>query len=349
MLNDVHITELKRLRTPDELAVQLPLTAHAINTVLAARLAAQKIIHGHDDRLLVIVGPCSIHHPQSAIEYGRFLKSTMARFTPDLHLIMRTYFEKPRTRTGWKGLIHDPQLDGSAHIHQGLFLARELLLNLNNQSIPTATEFLDTLVPQFISDLISWGAIGARTTESQIHRELASGLSMPVGFKNNTEGHIEIAIDAVCTAKATHHFLGMDKKGQVAVIQTTGNPDCHVVLRGGRTQTNYDAQSIEQTVAVLKKRGLPPGVMVDCSHDNSFKQYANQISVAACLAQQIAAGNRSIIGIMLESHLQEGKQAFQIGQQPHYAKSITDACLSWEQTENILVSLADAVQQRRNR
>lgn len=326
---------------------ELPLTETASNTVANARRDAEAILKGTDDRLVVVVGPCSIHDPDAALEYGGRLLEKMAALHADLCLIMRVYFEKPRTTVGWKGLINDPHLDGSFSINNGLRVGRKLLLDLTNMGLPAGSEFLDTISPQFIADLISWGAIGARTTESQVHRELASGLSMPVGFKNGTDGTIQIAIDAIGAAQHPHHFLSVTKQGISAIVATAGNDSCHVILRGGNSGPNYAAADVDQVSAQLKKAGLPHRVMVDCSHGNSSKDHARQPIVAHDIATQIAAGSEQIFGVMIESHLVEGRQNQQPGQPLAYGQSITDACISWETTADVLEELAAAVRERR--
>lgn len=347
IIDDINIKSLKQLITPIELMEHISLTKEAINTVQKGREQARRIIHGYDDRLLVIVGPCSIHNAKAAVEYGKLLKEYVDKLQNELCIIMRTYFEKPRTSVGWKGLINDPDIDGSFDINKGLKIARQLLLDLNSLGVPTGTECLDTIIPQYLSDLTSWGAIGARTTESQIHRELASGLSMPIGFKNGTNGNVDIAIDAIHAASFSHHFLGVTKSARAAIISTRGNDACHIILRGAKDHTNYDKDSIEQVVIELKKHNLPPHVMVDCSHGNSRKRCENQIIVADDLCQQISNGSKDIFGIMLESHLIGGKQPFAVGQKPRYNQSITDSCLSWQETMPILDKLAQAVKNRR--
>ncbi|MFT5085933.1 MAG: 3-deoxy-7-phosphoheptulonate synthase [Candidatus Latescibacterota bacterium] len=345
--DDLRIDQLKPLIPPAILMEELPLTEAASNTVVNARRDAESILKGQDDRLVVVVGPCSIHDPDAALEYGGRLLEKSTELKADLCLIMRVYFEKPRTTVGWKGLINDPHLDGSFSINNGLRVGRKLLLDLTNMGLPAGSEFLDTISPQFIADLISWGAIGARTTESQIHRELASGLSMPVGFKNGTDGTIQIAIDAIGAAQHPHHFLSVTKQGISAIVATTGNDSCHVILRGGNSGPNYAAADVDQVVAQLEKAGLPHRVMVDCSHGNSSKDHARQPIVARDIAAQIAAGSDRIFGVMIESHLVEGRQSQKAGQPLTYGQSITDACISWETTEESLNELAAAVRQRR--
>ena len=344
--DDLRIDQLKPLIPPAILMEELPLTETASNTVANARRDAEAILKGTDDRLFVVVGPCSIHDPDAALEYGGRLLEKMAALHADLCLIMRVYFEKPRTTVGWKGLINDPHLDGSFSINNGLRVGRKLLLDLTNMGLPAGSEFLDT-ISQFIADLISWGAIGARTTESQVHRELASGLSMPVGFKNGTDGTIQIAIDAIGAAQHPHHFLSVTKQGISAIVATAGNDSCHVILRGGNSGPNYAAADVDQVSAQLKKAGLPHRVMVDCSHGNSSKDHARQPIVAHDIATQIAAGSEQIFGVMIESHLVEGRQNQQPGQPLAYGQSITDACISWETTADVLEELAAAVRERR--
>jgi 3-deoxy-7-phosphoheptulonate synthase len=347
MIENINIKSLKPLITPKVLMEETPLSSEAACTVKMARQMARNIIQGKDDRLLVVVGPCSIHDRKAAVEFGRLLKEAAIEFQGELCIMMRTYFEKPRTSIGWKGLINDPSLNGSFNMKRGLKLARKILLDLNNLGIPTATEFLDTIIPQYIGDLVSWGAIGARTTESQIHRELVSGLSMPVGFKNGTDGNVAIAIDAVCAASLPHHFLSVTKNGVAAIVSTKGNDACHVILRGANKETNFDRASIKKVVALLLKNKLQPSVMVDCGHGNSQKNHRNQLIVAENVCQQISGGSRSIGGVMLESHLTSGKQTFDVSVKPKWNQSITDACISWEETKPILKNLADAVKSRR--
>ena len=304
-------------------------------------------MRGQSDRLLVIVGPCSIHDTEAAMEYAEHLKESCDRFRDDLCILMRVYFEKPRTTVGWKGLINDPNIDNSFKINQGLRQGRQLLQNLAEMGIPAATEFLDTIVPQFIADLIAWGAIGARTTESQVHRELASGLSMPVGFKNGTDGNVQIAIDAVSASRQPHHFLSVTKQGIAAIVQTKGNDSCHLILRGSKAGPNYDEESIQTVCKALQKSQLHQAVMVDCSHGNSAKDHLKQPGVAESIAKQIASGSTRISGVMLESHLVEGNQSYKQDGSAVYGKSITDACMSWNQTLPVLEKLAEAVSKRR--
>lgn len=314
------------------------------------RRSIHNIMAGKDDRLLVIMGPCSIHDPAAAVEYARRLKAERDKYAGTLEIVMRVYFEKPRTTVGWKGLINDPYLDESYRIDEGLRIARQLLIDINRVGLPAASEFLDVISPQYIGDLISWGAIGARTTESQVHRELASGLSAPIGFKNGTDGNIRIATDAIQAAARGHHFLSVHKNGQVAIVQTKGNKDCHVILRGGKAP-NYDAASVEAACKDLEAAKLPPTLMVDCSHANSSKQHGKQMDVARDIAGQIAGGSRRVFGVMVESHLQPGAQKFTPGKDSiaalEYGKSITDACLGWDDSRELLETLSQAVKQRR--
>ena len=345
--DNLRIKALHPLMLPTILIKELPITETVASTVNIARLAAKDIIHGQDDRLLVILGPCSIHDPKATKEYAHRLKYSIDHYINELCIIMRVYFEKPRTTVGWKGLINDPLLDGSFHINQGLRIARRLLLDINQMGVPTGSEFLDAIIPQYISDLTSWSAIGARTTESQTHRELASGLSMPIGFKNGTTGNVQIAIDAMMAAQHPHHFLGVSKQGIAAIISTKGNPDGHVILRGSAHKTNYDLQSIQTTVEKLKSAYLLPSIMIDCSHGNSGKDHKNQMRVIDTLRDQISHGSFSILGTMIESNLIEGKQSLEPGKILTYGQSITDACISWEDTEIALEKLAEAIIIRR--
>jgi 3-deoxy-7-phosphoheptulonate synthase len=346
IVDDVRIKEIKELSPPAHILREFPATDLAATTTYDARGAIHRILHGSDDRLLVVIGPCSIHDYDAAIEYARRLKGERDRLAADLQIVMRVYFEKPRTTVGWKGLINDPRLDGSYKINEGLRLARKLLWEINELGLPCATEFLDTITPQYTADLISWGAIGARTTESQVHRELASGLSSPVGFKNGTDGNIRIAVDAIKAAAATHHFLSVTKAGHSAIVSTNGNEDCHVILRGGK-KPNYDAASVDAACTDLGKAGLAARVMVDFSHANSSKQFKKQLDVARDVAGQLAAGEDRIFGVMIESHLKEGRQDLKPGLALDHGVSITDACLGWEDSVMALEILAEAVRQRR--
>jgi len=345
--DDLRIAQIRPLIPPAILMEELPLAAGASDVVAAARDEAARIVTGHDDRLLVVTGPCSVHDPQAALEYAERLKPLRDSMAGELCILMRVYFEKPRTTTGWKGLINDPNLDGSFDINKGLRTARKLLLDLIDLQVPVGSEFLDTISPQFIADLISWGAIGARTTESQVHRELASGLSVPVGFKNGTDGNIQIALDAIRAARGQHHFLSVTKQGLSAIVSTVGNDTCHVILRGSTDGPNFDAESIAAVVKSLEKLGLPERVMVDCSHGNSRKDFARQPDVAEDLARQISGGSAFICGVMLESHLVEGRQDLGADKKLTYGQSVTDACMSWETTVPVLERLAEAVRTRR--
>ena len=349
--DDLRISNLRPLVPPAVLVEEeLPITEKATETVTRARQEASAIVAGQDDRLLAIVGPCSIHDTEAAIEYAGLLSKCADRLSDDLCVIMRVYFEKPRTTVGWKGLINDPNLNGSFAINQGLRKARRLLLDLGNMGVAAGSEFLDTISPQFIADLISWGAIGARTTESQVHRELASGLSMPVGFKNGTDGNIQIAVDAMGAAQRPHAFLGVTKQGVAAIVETAGNQHCHVILRGSNTGTNFDQESVNSVARKLEGAGLAGRVMVDCSHGNSQKKHANQPAVAESLAEQVGSGSSSVFGLMMESHLVEGNQSLGDDLQAlTYGQSITDACMSWETTEPMLEKLAQATRQRRQK
>lgn len=344
--DDVRIKEIKELRPPSELLDELQASAAATDNILATRAAIHRILHSADDRLLVIVGPCSIHDYSSGIEYAKRLVEQQHSLSGELLIVMRVYFEKPRTTVGWKGLINDPYLDGSFKINEGLQLARRFLVEVNELGLPAGAEFLDTITPQYIADLVSWGAIGARTTESQVHRELASGLSCPVGFKNGTDGNIRIAIDAIKAATSPHHFLSVTKQGYSAIVSTAGNEDCHVILRGGKTP-NFEADSVDAAAKELAAAGLAAKVMIDCSHGNSLKQYKLQVQVAQDVANQLGSGDDRIMGVMVESHLNEGRQDHTLGGTLEYGKSITDACLGWEDTLELLATLAEGVRARR--
>ena len=345
--DDLRIAQLRPLIPPAILMEEVPLSEKASQTVAATRRALDAILMEEDDRMAVVVGPCSIHDPEAALEYGRFLLEKATALSGELCIIMRVYFEKPRTTVGWKGLINDPHLDGSFDINNGLRIARGLLAQLADMGLPAGSEFLDTISPQFIADLICWGAIGARTTESQIHRELASGLSMPVGFKNGTDGNVQIALDAIGAACYPHHFLSVTKQGISAIVETAGNVHCHLILRGGSRGPNYDAASVGAAADKLRAAKLPHRIMVDCSHGNSDKDHKRQPTVARDVAQQVAAGARDIFGVMLESHLVEGNQKQQAGSELVYGQSITDACIGWEDTVAVLEELAVAVATRR--
>jgi 3-deoxy-7-phosphoheptulonate synthase len=345
-IDDTRIGAVRPLITPALLEEKLPVPEAAQALVESSRAAISRVLHGADDRLIVVVGPCSIHDHAQAMDYARQLKAQADLLSKDLLIVMRVYFEKPRTTVGWKGYINDPHLDGSFAINQGLEMARKLMLDILELGLPVATEFLDLLSPQFISELVSWGAIGARTTESQSHRQLASGLSCPVGFKNGTDGGLKVASDAIQAAQASHAFMGMTKMGQVAIFETRGNNDCHVILRGGK-QTNYAAADVDAACALLKSAGLREQVMIDVSHANSSKQHQRQITVAADVAAQIAAGDKRITGMMIESHLEEGRQDIVSGVPLKHGVSVTDACISMAQTVPVLEQLAAAVKARR--
>ena len=346
--DDVRIHEIKELLPPVALLERFPLTENASKTAFEARQAIHRLLQGEDDRVLVIAGPCSIHDHKAAREYGTKLADMRDTLRDSLEIIMRVYFEKPRTTVGWKGLINDPYLDNTFHINDGLKIARNLLLDLNEMGLPTAGEFLDMITPQYVGDLMSWGAIGARTTESQVHRELASGLSCPVGFKNGTDGTVKVAIDAIGAANAPHHFLSVTKHGHSAIVSTAGNPDCHIILRGGK-EPNYDASHVKEVTEMLTKASIPHKVMIDFSHSNSSKQFAKQSDVCDDVCRQISNGDAAIFGVMLESHLVEGRQDLIDGHAPVYGQSITDACIGWESTEKLLHQLADAVSTRRRK
>jgi len=345
--DDLRINEIKTITPPAVLCEEISVSEKAAKTTYETRQAIHSILSGDDDRLVVITGPCSIHDIKSAKEYASRLKPLIDKYSDDLLIIMRVYFEKPRTTVGWKGLINDPNLDGSFEINQGLRLARGLLHDLNESGIAAATEYLDLITPQYVSDLIGWGAIGARTTESQAHRELASGLSCPVGFKNGTDGTTKIAVDAIGAALCPHHFLSLRKEGNSGIFSTTGNPDCHIILRGGK-EPNYDAASVNKVSAELEKAGLPANIMIDFSHANSNKQYEKQMDVGTDVCNQLAAGDNRIFGVMIESHLIAGRQDIVVGKKLTYGQSITDACLGWEDTEILIDQLAKAVQKRRS-
>lgn len=346
--DDVRVLEIKPLVKPAELLSRLQESTVSTQNILKTRSAIHHILHQGDDRLLVIVGPCSIHDTEAGMEYARRLLDVRTRLGGELLIVMRVYFEKPRTTVGWKGLINDPHLDGTYDINSGLEKARRFLLDVNEIGVPAATEFLDVVSPQYTADLVSWGAIGARTTESQIHRELASGLSCPVGFKNGTDGGVKVAIDAIKAAASPHHFLSVTKEGESAIFATKGNEDCHVILRGGKAP-NFDAPSVAAVCEQLADAGLAPVLMVDCSHGNSQKQYKNQISVVNDVAKQVSGGDSRIIGVMLESHLNEGRQDHSPGCSLNYGQSITDACLGWEDSVAVLETLAAAVKARRDK
>ncbi len=346
--DDVRIEGLRPLIPPAILMEEIHPGEEALGRIAQARQQISDIVHGKDDRLLVVVGPCSIHDPEAALDYAKRLKALSDQHADNLFIVMRTYFEKPRTTVGWKGLINDPNLDGSFDINHGLRVTRGLLSTLAELDLPAGTEFLDPISPQFIADLVSWGAIGARTTESQVHRELASGLSMPVGFKNGTRGTIKIAVEAVKAARDPHHFLSVTKQGLAAIVATRGNLDCHVILRGGAGKPNYHPEQIAATVEMLEGAGLEGRLLVDCSHANSGKDHEKQAGVAIALGQQVAQGSTSVFGVMLESFLVGGRQDAAPGADLAYGQSITDACMSWDVTVPVIEGLADSVHQRRN-
>jgi 3-deoxy-7-phosphoheptulonate synthase len=344
--DDLRIRELKELLPPSHLIREFACSDKAATVVAESRNALHRILHGQDDRMMVVVGPCSIHDTDAAMEYAHRLAAERERFKGDLEIVMRVYFEKPRTTVGWKGLINDPYMDNSFRINDGLRMARELLLNINELGLPAGTEFLDMISPQYVADLISWGAIGARTTESQVHRELASGLSCPVGFKNGTDGNIKIAVDAIKAASQPHHFLSVTKGGHSAIVSTGGNEDCHIILRGGKAP-NYDAASVEEASKAIAANGLAARVMIDASHANSSKKPENQVPVCADIASQVARGDTRIVGVMVESHLVGGRQDLVPGKELTYGQSITDGCIDWDSSVRVLEGLAEAVRQRR--
>jgi 3-deoxy-7-phosphoheptulonate synthase len=345
--DDVRIESLRPLISPAILMEELPVGEAETKLISDARQEVARIVTGEDDRLVIVVGPCSIHDPEAGLEYAAKLKPAAEALRADLKIVMRTYFEKPRTTVGWKGLINDPKLDGSFSINQGLRVARKFLLDVVELGMPTGTEFLDPISPQFMADLVAWGAIGARTTESQVHRELASGLSMPVGFKNGTSGNVQIAVDAVRSAAEPHRFLSVTKQGLAAIVATRGNKHCHVILRGGRSGPNYSQESVAEAAQALGKAGLRPALMVDCSHANSQKDHKNQVKVAEALAAQVSSGQGSVFGVMIESNLVEGRQDVTPGKALTPGQSITDACLGFDQTLPVLELLASAVRARR--
>lgn len=351
--DDLRITKIEELLPPVALLERFPASEVAADTVEKARKAIHKIIHGADDRLLVVIGPCSIHDPKAALEYAQRIQTLRAnpKINQNLEVVMRVYFEKPRTTVGWKGLINDPYLNETYALNDGLRIARKVLSDINDLTVPTAGEFLDMITPQYMADFMSWGAIGARTTESQVHRELASGLSCAVGFKNATNGGVKIALDAIGAAEAPHHFLSVTKFGHSAIVSTTGNPDCHIILRGGDNGTNYDAASVTKICVDIEKSGRRPHVMIDFSHANSQKQFKRQMDVCADVCQQIANGSEFISGVMIESHLVEGRQELGDGHLDNlvYGQSVTDACIGWEDSEKALFALAEAVEARRNK
>ncbi|MBD2782593.1 3-deoxy-7-phosphoheptulonate synthase AroG [Xenorhabdus szentirmaii] len=344
--DDIRIKEITELLPPVALLEKFPATEESAITVREARESIHNILIGEDDRLLVVIGPCSIHDPLAALEYAERLKKLREELKDDLEIVMRVYFEKPRTTIGWKGLINDPNMDCSFNINNGLRIARNLLLDINNMGLPTAGEFLDMISPQYLADLMSWGAIGARTTESQVHRELASGLSCPVGFKNGTDGTIKVAIDAINSASSSHCFLSVTKWGHSAIVNTTGNNDCHIILRGGK-EPNYSAEHVSIVKESLEKAGLAPRLMIDFSHANSAKQFKRQMDVGMDVCGQIAGGENAIMGVMIESHLVEGNQNLESSEPLVYGQSVTDACIGWEDTEIVLRQLSQAARDRR--
>ncbi len=346
-IDDLRIIKTQEVVTPTQVHSELPISDRAVQTVMDARAETHKILSGEDDRLLVVVGPCSIHDPDAALEYAEKLKTLKTELKDDLLIIMRVYFEKPRTTVGWKGLINDPDLNNTFNINKGLRMARKVLLDINNLGMPAATEYLDLITPQYVSDLISWGAIGARTTESQVHRELASGLSCPVGFKNATDGSFKIAIDAIKAAMSPHHFLSVTKEGRTAIFSTSGNEDAHIILRGGNDAPNYDAVNVEKVAEGMEQAGLRANIMIDFSHANSLKQFQRQMIVGEDVGEQIASGDKRIIGIMVESHLKSGRQDLIEGQPLTYGQSITDGCLGWDDSETLLKYIAEKVRKRR--
>ena len=344
--DDIRIREIKELSPPSHAMREFHCTEQVSELVHETRQALHRILHGMDDRVAVVIGPCSIHDPKAALEYADRLKAVRERLKDDIEVVMRVYFEKPRTTVGWKGLINDPDLDGSFQINKGLRLARQLLVQINEKGVPAGCEFLDMITPQYIADLVSWGAIGARTTESQVHRELASGLSCPVGFKNGTDGSVRIVVDAIKAASQPHHFLSVTKGGHSAIVSTGGNEDCHAILRGGKAP-NYDAASVQVACDDLAKAGLAQRLMIDASHANSSKKPENQPEVCRDVGRQIAAGDTRIVGLMIESHLVAGRQDLVAGKELTYGQSITDGCIDWESSEAVLEELAAAVRERR--
>ncbi|MBJ7313951.1 3-deoxy-7-phosphoheptulonate synthase AroG [Rugamonas sp. CCM 8940] len=346
--DDLRIREMKELTPPAHLIREFACTEQAEQTAAGARIALHRILHGQDDRLMVVVGPCSIHDPKAAMEYAHRLVKLRRELAGELEIVMRVYFEKPRTTVGWKGLINDPYMDNSFRINDGLRMARELLRNINDLGLPAGTEFLDVISPQYVADLISWGAIGARTTESQVHRELASGLSCPVGFKNGTDGNVKIAVEAIKASSQPHHFLSVTKGGHSAIVSTNGNEDCHIILRGGKAP-NYDAASVDEACKAIAAQGLAARLMIDASHANSSKKPENQVPVCADIAAQVAGGDQRIVGVMIESHLVAGRQDLVPGKELVYGQSVTDGCIDWDSSVQVLQGLAAAVRQRRLR
>ena len=347
--DDLRIRELKELTPPSHLILEFQWSDTVADLIYQSRNGMHRILHGMDDRLIVIIGPCSIHDTKAAMDYARRLAEQRERFKNELEIVMRVYFEKPRTTVGWKGLINDPHMDGSFKINDGLRTARELLMNINELGLPAGTEYLDVISPQYIADLVSWGAIGARTTESQVHRELASGLSCPVGFKNGTDGNVKIAVDAIKAASQPHHFLSVTKGGHSAIVSTAGNEDCHIILRGGKAP-NYDAASVQEACEAVSKSGLAARLMIDASHANSSKKHENQIPVCEDIGRQMAGGDNRIVGVMVESHINAGRQDHVQGTPVSdlaYGQSVTDACIGWDDSLKVLETLAEAVRKRR--
>jgi len=343
-IDNQHVIEIKALPSPRVIKTNIPITDHAAALVVETREAIQKILHGQDrERLVVIVGPCSIHDPDAAYEYAEKLRPVAAALRDRFLIVMRTYFEKPRTTVGWKGLINDPHLDGTCDITAGMELARTVLLKINQMGLPCGTELLDPISPQYVADLVSWTAIGARTTESQIHREMASGVSMPVGFKNGTEGNLQVAVNAMISARTPHHFVGINADGQTAIIKTTGNPNRHIVLRGGGGKTNYEPEHVAKAETAVAGEGVARPIMIDCSHDNSRKDHTRQGAVAREVIRQFREGRHTIMGLMLESNLNPGKQTWKEGVELKHGVSITDACLGWDETEQLLKELAESL------
>ena len=343
LTDNTRITGLMEVSPPNEIITELPISSDSSELVFKSRKEISDILHGRDDRLVVVVGPCSIHDPESALEYAKRLKSLEAKHSNQLKIVMRVYFEKPRTTIGWKGLINDPNLDNSYDVNLGLRKARKVLLDINNLGLPAGTEFLDMITPQYLADLISWGAIGARTTESQIHRELASGLSCPVGFKNSTNGSIQVAIDAIGSASNSHIFLSITKEGKSAIFNTAGNDDCHIIHRGGNNKSNFGSEDVKNSVRILEQNGMNPNIMIDASHANSNKDFKMQSIVVDDVKNQLLLGEKNIIGIMLESNLVEGNQKINSRDKLKYGQSITDSCIGWEETENIILDLDETL------
>ncbi len=345
--NDTRVASYKPLIAPRDLLAELPMSEESTALVESSRAEVKRVLDGSDDRLLVVVGPCSVHDTESALDYARRLRDLVPSVSGELCVVMRVYFEKPRTTVGWKGLINDPGLDDTYDVHRGLRTARKLLIDINALGLPAGTEFLDPITPQYIADVVSWGAIGARTTESQVHRQLSSGLSTPVGFKNGTDGDVQVAVDAVGAAAASHTFFGVDPAGAGSVVVTDGNPDCHVILRGGRSGPNHDPASVDSALDVIERSRLPRRLMIDASHANSGKDHVRQAEVSREIAAQVAEGQKGVVGVMLESFIEAGAQKLGDPSRLTYGQSITDKCMSWDTTEGVLENLAEAVRQRR--